>query len=63
MCLQFLAAIFGADVDSSERQSEFEDVPFQDFNNAWGFNNDHNWEADGDTQWDDHGEGFPGGDE
>ena len=45
------------------RQSVFEDVPFQDFNNAWGSNNDHNWEADGDTQWDDHGEGLPGGEE
>ena len=45
------------------RSSAFEDVPFQDFNNAWGSNNDHNWEADGDTQWDSHGEGLPGGEE
>lgn len=27
---------------------------FQDFNNAWGGNNDHNWEADGDMRWDDY---------
>lgn len=25
---------------------------FKDFNNAWGSNNDHNWEADGDMKWD-----------
>ncbi len=34
---------------------------FQDFNNAWGSNNDHNWSADGDTQWDSHGDGLPSG--
>lgn len=27
---------------------------FQDFNNARGSNNDHNWEADGDMRWDDY---------
>ena len=27
---------------------------FQDFNHAWGSNNDHNWEADGDMRWDDY---------
>ena len=27
---------------------------FQDYNNAWGSNNDHNWEADGDMRWDDY---------
>lgn len=68
----FFDLIFGAavghaaynaflDKDDAGRGSVYEDVPFQDFNNAWGSNNDHNWEADGDTQWDDHGEGLPGG--
>ena len=27
---------------------------FQDYNHAWGSNNDHNWEADGDMRWDDY---------
>ena len=63
MCLDFLLALFGSNEQKDVRQSVFEDVPFQDFNNAWGSNNDHNWEADGDTQWDSHGEGLPGGDE
>ena len=48
---------------AAERSSVFEDVPFQDYNNAWGSNNDHNWAADGDTQWDGHGDGLPSGGE
>ena len=38
--------------DEAPRTSVFQDVPFQDFRNAWGSNNDHNWEADGDVKWD-----------
>ena len=25
---------------------------FIDYRDKWGSNNDHNWEADGDTRWD-----------
>ena len=28
---------------------------FQDFNHAWGSDNDHNWQADGDMRWDSYG--------
>ena len=30
----------------------FVDPKFKDYRDRWGSNNDHNWEADGDTRWD-----------
>lgn len=49
----------GAGADEKKRHNSWEgmsdmfaDPKFKDYHDKWGSNNDHNWEADGDTRWD-----------
>ena len=57
----FFDMLFGSETGADEKKrqnswegmsSMFVDPKIKDYRDRWGSNNDHNWEADGDTRWD-----------